>query len=164
MAITSRNEKPDQARDLSTSKRIELFYPHVDDEGNALGPPWRDWSEIVAMLKRSYPTVNAIEMSAPFIIIRVAKLPSTPWPFAIGGLPLRLTESEHGGNLNPGILGRATHELNSIYLRHGDVLSDHVLQHALAVMQSREVNIFRVFCFENYWAIVIQDGIPETGI
>lgn len=38
MANTSSNEKPDQARDLSTSKRIELSYPLVDDEGNALGP------------------------------------------------------------------------------------------------------------------------------
>lgn len=89
MANTSSNEKPDQARDLSTSKRIELSYPLVDDEGSALGPPSGDWSEIVATLKRSYPTINAIEMSTPFIIIRMAKLPPTPWnrrlTFAIDG-------------------------------------------------------------------------------
>lgn len=110
------------------------------------------------MLKRAFPTVNAVEMSAPFVIIRMAKLPPIPWPFTIGGLPLRFTESDHGGHLNPGILGRGTHELNSINLRRGDVLSDHVFQQALAVMQSREVKVFQIFCFDNYWSIVIPDG------
>lgn len=164
MSNSSNNERPDQARELSTSKRIKLSYPLVDDEGNALGPPSGDWSEIVAMLKRSYPTVKAIEMSAPFVIIRMAKLPPTPWPFTIGGLPLRLTESEHGGHLNPGVLGRGTHELTSVNLRRGDVLSDHVLQQALAVMQSREVKILQIFCFDNYWSIVIPDGTDLKNV
>ena len=158
MANTLRKAKPDQARDLSTSKRIEISYPLVDDKGNALGPPSGDWTEIVALLKKAYPTLNALEMSAPFVIIRMAKLPPTPWQFTIGGLPLRFTETEHGGHLNPGILGRGTHELNSINLRRGDVLSDQVFQQALAVMQTRDVKVFQIFCFDNYWSIVIPDG------
>lgn len=158
MANTSRKAKPDQARDISTSKRIELSFPLVDDEGNALGPPCGDWSEIVAMLKRTYPTINALERSALFVIIRMTKLPPAPWPFTIGGLPLRFTETEHGGHLNPGILGKGTHELNSINLRRGDVLSDHVFHQALAVMQSREVKVYQIFCSNNYWSMIIPDG------
>lgn len=99
-----------------------------------------------------------LEMSAPFVIIRMAKLPPSPWPFTIGGLPLRFTETDHGGHLNPGILGRGTHELTTINLRRGDVLSDQVLQQALAVMQTRDVKVFQIFCFDNYWSIVIPDG------
>lgn len=158
MAITLRKAKPDQARDLSTSKRIEISYPLVDDKGDELGPPFGDWTEIVALLKNAYPTFDALEMSAPFVTIRMAKLPPTPWPFTIGGIPLRFMETDHGGHLNPGILGRGTHELNAINLRRGDVLSDQVLQQALAVRQTRDVKVFQIFCFDNYWSIVIPDG------
>lgn len=129
----------------------------VDDDGNALGPPSGDWSEVVGMFKRVYPTFHTIELSAPFVIIRLTELSPTPWPFTIGGLPFRFTDTDHGGYLNPGILGRETHELNLINLRRGDILSDHVFQQALAVMQAREVKVHQI-CFDNYWSIVIPDG------
>lgn len=87
MAITSREPNPDQARVISTSKRIELSYRLVDDDGNALGPP----PGVVGMFKGVYPTLHAVGLSAPFVIIRLAGLPPTPWPFTIGGPPLRFT-------------------------------------------------------------------------
>lgn len=164
MAITLREPNPDQARVISTSKRIELSYRLVDDDGNALGPPSGDWSEVVGIFKRVYPTLHAVELSAPFMIIRLAELPPTPWPFTIGGLPLRFTDTNHGGHFNPGILGRGTHELNSINLRRGDILSDHVLQQALAVMKALEVKVHQIFCFDNFWSIVIPDGTDLKSV
>lgn len=67
MAITSREPNPDQARVISTSKRIELSYRLVDDDGNALGPP----PGVVGMFKGVYPTPHAVELSAPFVIYSV---------------------------------------------------------------------------------------------
>ena len=122
--LALRESSPDLARVVAASKRIELPYQLVDDDGNAVGPPEGDWSEVAGIFKRAFPTLHAVELSAPYLIVRFAELPSSPWPFTIGGLPLRFTDSEHGGHFNPGVLGRGKNELQTIDLRGGDKLSD----------------------------------------
>lgn len=149
---------PDLARVVATSKRIELTYRLVGDDGNALGPPEGDWSEVAGIFKRAFPTVLAVELSTPYLIVRFAELPPSPWPFTAGGLPLRFTDSEHGGHFNPGVLGKGKKELQTIDLRWGDKLSEPVFKQALAVIQAQGIKVYEIFCFDGYWSIVIPDN------
>lgn len=150
-------QSPDPAHNIASSKRIELSYRLVGDDGSVLGPPEGDWSELIGMLKRSFPTFQAVELSAPHIIIRFAQLPPSPWPFTIGGLPVRFTDSQHGGHFNPGIIGRGSQELKTINLREGDVLTEPVLRQALETVQGQGIKVYQIFCFENCWSIVVPD-------
>ena len=67
----------------------------MGDYGDALGPPEGDWSEVLGIFKRAFSTVHTIQLSPPYLIARFVELPPSPWPFTIGGLPLRFTDSEH---------------------------------------------------------------------
>lgn len=151
-------QSPDLARVVSSSKRIELPYQLTDDNGNAIGPPEGDWSEVVGIFKRSFPTLQAVELSAPYLIVRFAQLPPSPWPFTVGGLPLQFTNSEYGGHFNPGVLGRGSQELNTINLRRGDTLSESVLKQALETVRAKGIKVHQMFCFDNFWSITIPDG------
>lgn len=159
MQLALGESSPNLAQVLATSKRIELSYRLVDGDGNALGPPGGDWSEILGMFRKVFPTLTAIELSAPFLILQFTELPLTPLPFTIGGLPLRLTDNQHVGNFNPGVLGRGTKELMTINLRRGDALTDLVFEEAIDFMQARAITVHQIFCFDNFWSIVIPDGI-----
>jgi len=148
---------PDLGRVVAISKRIELSYRLVDDDGNALGPPDGDWSEVAGILKRAFPTLRAVELSAPYLMVRFAELPPSPWPFTIGGLPVCFTDSDHGGYFDPGVLGRGKNELQTIDLRRGDKLSKPIFEQVLAVIQAQGIKMHEIFCFDNYWSIVIPD-------
>ena len=156
--LTLREPSLDLARVVATSKRIELTYRLVGDYGNAIGPPGGDWSEVFGIFNRAFSTVHAIELSQPYLIVRFVELPPSPWPFTIGGLPLRFTDSGHGGHFNPGVLGRGKKELQTIDLRWGDKLSESVFKQALAVIQAQGIKVYEIFCFDGYWSIVIPDN------
>lgn len=71
---------PDLARVVSSSKRNELPYRLVEDDWNAVGPPEGDWSELARMFKRSFLTLQAVELSAPYHFVRFAQLPPPHGP------------------------------------------------------------------------------------
>jgi hypothetical protein len=156
--IPSTESSPDLARVVATSKRIELTYRLVGDYGNALGPPEGDWSEVAGIFERAFSTVHTVELSPPYLIVRFAKLPPSLWPFTISGLPLRFTDSKHGGHFNPGVLGRGKKELQIINLRWGDKLTKPVFKQALAVIQAQGIKVYEIFCFDGYWSIAISDN------
>jgi hypothetical protein len=151
-----REPSQDLARTFAKSKRIELDYTLVDDDGHALAPP--NWSELAGMLKRAFPTTYAVEVSPPYLIVRLELLPPSPWPFTIGRLPLCFTDNGWEDYFDRGVLGRGGEELQMINLRRGDKLSEDVLEQSLGVFQARGVKVHEIFCFDGFWRIVIPDA------
>ena len=153
-----REPSQDLARTFATSKRIELDYTLVDDDGHAIAPPRGDWSELAGMFKRAFPTSYAVELSPPYLIIRSELLPPLPWPFTVGSLPLCFADNELEDCFDRGVLGRGGKELQMIDLKRGDKLSEDVLEQSLGVFQARGVKIHEIFCFDSFWRIVIPDA------
>jgi hypothetical protein len=154
----------DLARTFAKSKRIELDYTLVDDDGHAIAPPRGDWSELAGMFKRAFPTSYAVELSPPYLIIRSELLPPPPWPFTIGRLPLCFADNEWEDCFDRGVLGRGEKELQVIDLKRGDKLSEDVLEQSLGVFQARGVKIHEIFCFDCFWRIVIPDATESSRV
>jgi hypothetical protein len=153
-----REPSQDLGRTFAKSKRNEIDFTLVDDDGHALGPPNGNWSELAGMFKRAFPTSYAVKLSPPYLIIRSESLPPPPWPFTIGRLPLCFTDNEWEDCFDRGVLGRGGKELQMIDLKRGDKLFEDVLEQLLGVFQAPGVKIHEIFCFDCFWRIAIPDA------
>lgn len=136
----------------------------MDNDGNAVGPPEGDWGEVTKILRSAFPTLQAVELSLPYLILRITHLPVSLWPFITRGLPFQVTTTNHSGHFNLGMLRRGRTELQTIDLRRGNKLSEPLFKQVLAFIQTHPVKVNEIFCFDNCWSMVILDDVDLNDV
>lgn len=108
------------------------------------------WREIVYL----FPDTISAEVSPPYLIIRVRKLPPRR-PFTIAGVLLWLTTDPEDSGPERGRIGGAGRWLNHIDLKRAHTYSEAILKlvtDALAEFQPK-----RITCFSAFWQVVLQE-------
>lgn len=142
----------DLAKALVKSRKIQLPYSLVSN-GRAVPPPNGDYSDLLKL----FPGTISVEIASPFLVIRLSTLPPSPWPLALGGLPVHFTTDQTSDGFQRGRLGQGTPELKDINMQKDQDFNKHVLSRAIGVFQERQVAMRDIYWYGGFWRLTIPN-------